>query len=195
MPDDPKEPPSHVVEQLLSKSWSEVEALEHAGYLLFPSELRRRQKDGTYKAQPIMLRVPRQHEVRAARVRARAMAAEDGLDQELDKDLVSDLENFCLLSIAIRNTTHPHEPYEPDVRLLEKNWDRASLVQAWNNLDSLYRVVDPAPSEISEPEMLMLMAKLAKEQNLGPLAVYGPAARESFIVFMASRLLSFLASK
>jgi len=193
--DLPATVPGHVAAQLMAAGWSGLAALEHAEYLLFPSELFKRRRDGTFDRLPIMLRVPRVHEVRKARVLARAMAAEDGLDLDRDSDLVSDLETICLLSVAVRNITAPHEPMEPDPRRLEKTWDKASLVQAWTKLDSLYQVIDPAPASMTDEEMLVVLSKLVQERNLGPLAVYAPDARTSCIITMADRFLSLLALK
>jgi hypothetical protein len=101
----------------------------------------------------------------------------------------------CLLSLAIRSPTSPHEPFEPDPRRLEKTWDKASLVQAWAKLDALYQVIDPAPASMSEGEILVVLGKLVSEKNLGPLAVYAPDARSFFIITMAERLLNLLLQK
>lgn len=198
MPRDFELPPSvpgHVAHQLLEQSWTDLEAMEFAGYLLFPAELYRRRKSGDFERVKIALRVPRQHELRGARVRARQLAAEQGLDLDRDADMVSDLENVCILSVAIRNATEPHEPYEPDPARLERVWDKASLAQLWQKLDALYQVIDPAPSSMSEGELLVLLAKIAKERHLGPLAAYAPDARTFFIVTTAERLLILLGEK
>jgi hypothetical protein len=63
-----------LVNAILTKDWSELQAQEYADYLLFPEELLQRQKDGTFKRHPVMLRVPREHEMRQARIEARAWA-------------------------------------------------------------------------------------------------------------------------
>jgi len=185
----------HVADQLLKQSWSDAEAMEFAGYLLFPAEIYRRKKDGSFERVQVALRVPRMHELRQARTQARAIARSQGLDPEADKDLLGDLENVCILAMALRSGTPPHEPYEPDPLALESKWEKASLVQLWNKLEALYQVIDPAPSSISENEMFVLLAKLAKERNLGPLAAYAPDARTFFIVTTAERLLILLAPK
>lgn len=185
----------HVIEQLIGKNWGELEILEHYGYLLFPETLYKRSKSGEFEKQPIVLRVPRQHELREARVEARRIAKDDGLDPSLDKDLIDDIETVCILSKAIRNCTPPHEPWEPDPRGLEKRYDRGSLIQLWAKLDALHQVVDPAPHKIGEEEMFALIAAIAKERNILPLAVYGPAAQASFVIFMASLLQSSLESR
>ena len=95
LPDDVHD---HVIDQLIGKDWEGIEELEeHAGYLLFPSKIYKRNKKGGFDETPIMIRVPRQHELRKARVEARARANEEGLDPKLDADQIDDLENICLL--------------------------------------------------------------------------------------------------
>jgi hypothetical protein len=185
----------HVVEQLLGKSWGELEVLEHYGYLLFPDSIYKRKKDGTFDEIKVCLRVPRQHELRKARVEARRIAMEDGLDLDRDKDLFNDLETICILSMAIRNRATPHESMIPEPRELERDYDRACLMQIWAKLDALHQVVDPAPHKISEEEMFALIAAIAKDRSISPLAVYAADSQANFVIFTASLLASFLVSK
>lgn len=195
MADIPGDVHDHVIAQLLSKDWGELEVLEHAGYLLFPDVLLRRQRDGSFKQEPVMLRVPREPDMRKARVEARAIFKKEGLDEKLDRVMFSNLESFCILAEACRNVSPPHEPWVPDARDLEKNYDKASLMQLWEKLERLNDVVNPAPEKISPQEMLVLLAAIAKERNIGPLAVYGSAAQTSFVVTMVDLLLSLSESK
>ncbi|MCP4674344.1 MAG: hypothetical protein GY854_02265 [Deltaproteobacteria bacterium] len=193
--DLPEETHDHVFDQLISKDWGELEVLEVAGRLLFPDKIYRRTKDGSFNEVPVLIQVPRLPELRKARVEARQIAKEDGLDLKLDSDLVDDLEVVCTLSHAIRNVKPDHEPWEPYPRALEKHYDKTSLQQIWAKIDALTKVVDPAPDKISPNEMIALMSAIAKERNLGPLFVYGSAAQTTFVVSMVDQLLSLLESK
>ena len=74
----------HVVDALLGKSWSDVECIEFADRLLFPAELVKRKVDGSFERLPVLLRVPRAPEIRKARMDARGIAKEEGLDLRLD---------------------------------------------------------------------------------------------------------------
>lgn len=194
-PESPDDVHDHVIEQLLGKDWGELEVLEHAGYLLFPDTLIKRERDGTFKQIPVTLRVPREPDMRKARVAARAIFQKEGLDEKADRVMFANLENFCILSQAIRNATPPHEPWEDDPQVLESKYDKSSLVQLWEKLERLHQVIDPAPDKISKQEMVLLIAAIAKERNLGPLAVYGSAAQTSFVVTMVDLLLNFSESK
>ncbi len=186
----------HVVDQLLGKSWGDLEVLEHAGYLLFPDKIFKRNSKGGFDETEILLRIPRQNEIRQARVEARKIAAEEELDPKLDPDLFADLDDLCVLAKSIRTKDGDyHEPVEEDPRKLEKRFDKKSLQQVWAKIEALSAVVDPAPDSISEPEMIALANALLKEGNLSPLLVYGPGAQTSFVATTAALLVSSLESK
>ncbi len=183
------EAPPHVVDQILTGGWKQAEILEVAGYLLFPDKIYKRKPDGSFEEIPILLRVPREHEFRQARVKTRQLALEDNLDLDRDGDLVENLESVVLLSMAIRNPKPPmHEPWEPDPRALEKHYDRTSIAQLWSKLDKLSALIDPAPDTISAEEIVALMAALARERHLGPLVAYGSGAQTTFILTMVDQL-------
>lgn len=185
---------SHVRKEILEKSWGDLEPLEFNEYLLFPDFIHRRRRDGVEQT-AVMLRVPRMPDLRQCRLQARKLAQEEGLDPRLDKDMCDDLETLCILAQNIRNMTEPHEPWEPDPRELEKRYDKASLSQAWAKMSALQVVIDPAPNTISPAETLVLLARLAKEKNLGPLAVYSSDVQATFVTSMAAQLLSYLEQK
>ena len=47
------------IKELGGRTWEELEVLEHAdGQLMFPAELRRREKSGGVKTTPVRVRVP-----------------------------------------------------------------------------------------------------------------------------------------
>ena len=185
----------HVAEQLLSKSWGELEIMEHADHLLFPEVIHKMKKDGSFETIDVRVRVPREPDLRKARVKARNIAKAEGLDPRADSDLVDNLEIICILSEAIRNTTHPHEPYIPDPIVLEKKYDRASLLSLWDRLEKLSSTLNPRPDTMSEPEMLAVVAAIAKDRSISPLAVYGLDAQASCIISMVDRLASLTESK
>lgn len=180
---------------LLSRSWEDHQAVEFQDYILFPDVLLKRKADGTTEETPVMIRVPRMAELRKCRLTARAFAAEEGLDPRLDKDMCDDIETMHILTVAIRNAKPEHEQWTMDAADLEKHYDKPCLVQIWQKLDAYTTVVDPRPGDLSPQETLLLIAKLAKERHLGPLAVYGSDVQTTFIVGMANQLLSFLSQQ
>lgn len=193
--DLPKDTHDHVVEQLIGRDWGDLEVLEQAGRLLFPEKIYKRSKSGRFDPVSIVVQVPRHPDIVKARIKARELALEDGLDPKLDRDLIDDWETICTLSIAIRNEKPPHEQWEPFPRALAEQYDKQSLTQIWAKIDEFTRVVNPAPEQISTNEMYALMSAIAKERNLSPLFVYGSGAQTIFIVTLVDQLLSLLESK
>ena len=118
----------HVIEQLLNKDWGDLELLETGdGRLLFPAEIHKLKKGGGFETIPVMLRIPREPELRQARVQAREIAKKDGLDLDRDKDLIKNLEDICILCEACRNPKPPHETFDPYPGDFEKNYDLHSI--------------------------------------------------------------------
>lgn len=181
--------------KLMQVPWAELEALEHDNRLFFPDVVLKRRVDGALEETQVALCVPRPDELRWARTKARALALKADLDLDRDAEMVEDMENIHILSRAIRNITTPHEPWEPDPTLLERNYDRRSLAQMWAKLDALTNFIDPRPSDLSKEEVLAVIAAISKTREVYPLHVLGPHSQTSCIVSMADLALSFLASK
>jgi hypothetical protein len=184
-----------LVNAILTKDWSELQAQEYADYLLFPEELLQRQKDGTFKRHPVMLRVPREHEMRQARIEARAWAKQEGLEPDLDPDLFDNMDTMCTLVKCIRNTTTPFEPYEPDPKRLERVYDRPCLDALWAKVEAYRTVLDPRPNALSEEETLAIIGAVARARNIVPLAALGGQSQTNLIVSMACQLSSSPPSK
>lgn len=184
-----------LVKAILEKKWDEFEAEEYADYLLFPDELVKRKKDGTFERLPVMLRVPREHETRKARLDARAWAARDGLDPALDPDIFDNMDTMCTLSVAIRNTSAPYEAFEPDPSRLERIYDRPCLDAMWAKLGAYRSVLDPRPNALNEEETLAVIGVVAKTRNIGPLAALGGESQNNLIVSMAVQFVTSRISK
>ncbi len=180
--DDTRE---HVAEQIVGKTWEELKVVEFADYLLFPEKLYRRSSDGSFATTDIYLRVPRENENRKARALARAICAKDGIDPKLDPELLDNLDVICTLSVAVRNTSDPYEPWEPDPESMEKRYDKESLIHLWNKLEVLNDVINPRPQDITEAEMLAVVAAIVKERSIAPLHVFDGPAQNTCILFMA----------
>jgi hypothetical protein len=181
-----------VTRQLAGRKWSELEAAEHAGYLLFPEVILRRTKSGKFEERPVMIRIPRPPEMRAARARARRQFREDGLDPKDDRDLFSQFENVVILSEAIRSATPPHEPFEPDPLVLEKTYDLMSLRQVWEKLDAYVALIDPQPELLTREQFVAVVSAMAEGRSIVPLDVISSSARANCVITMAVLLQSFL---
>lgn len=185
----------HAMAQLMSTDWDTLTAVEHADHLLFPDTLYKRKSDGKWEETKVMIRVPREKDLRAARVQARALAAKEGIDEDRDADMFRNLENLCVLSRIIRDATDPFAPFMPDPLILETKYDKACLQHMWEKADKLNSVVDPAPNQLSQGEIVALILAIAKSRHLGPLVVYGPGAQTSYVVSMGDLVLNLLSSK
>lgn len=197
MSDQEESPIDHALAiQIASTPWEDLETFEAHGYTHFPEVLLRRVggKDG-FEDIKIALRIPRPHERRKARVESRAAALADGLNLEQDKDLIDDLENIHLLSMAIRNRTAPYEPMVPDPSELEKMYDHVCLAQLWAKLNSLISIVDPRPNDLSREEVLHVIMQIAKTQEIYPLHVLGSHSQTACITTMANLSVTYLDSK
>lgn len=191
----PSDQRTHVIARLMRADWEGAGVIENGDYLLFPDKLIRRRADGTWEEKSVFLRVPRESDLRKARVQARALALQEKIDEQKDRDLFSNLENLCILAFAIRNNTAPFEPWQPEPLLLEKQYDKVCLQSMWTKLDQLHEVLNPAPNQLSAGEIVALIVAIARSRNLGPLVVYGPGAQTSFVVSMADLLLNSVGSK
>lgn len=190
-----REQRAHAIAKLMTTSWGELEAVEFSDHLMFPDVLTRRMKDGSWHTEDVLLRVPRERDLRKARVEARSLAAKEKIDEIKDRDLFVNLENMCVLAMCIRNTTHPYEPMHPDPLLLENAFDKVCLQQMWAKVEQLNDIINPAPNQLSSPEIVALIVAIARARHLGPLVVYGPGAQTSFVVTMVDLLLNSLGSK
>jgi hypothetical protein len=188
---------AHVIEQLLGKDWAGLEVLEQDGRLLFPDKIYKRKADGTFLGQDVKLQVPREPDIRWARLEARRLAAasDPPLDPNRDRDLIENLEAMCLVSRCMRDPRVPTREFDPDPSHLEESWDKSALTQIYEKLDRLAQVIDPRPEDIGEDEILAVVAAIVKARSILPLVVYGPAAQNICVVTMADRLVSSLASK
>jgi hypothetical protein len=185
---------SGLIAAVLSKTWEELEAVEMDGQLLFPFDLKRRTSKG-WESVPVLLKVPREPDTRKARLQAREWARREKLDPDLDPELFSNMDSLCALSLCMRNVSPPHEPWEPFPDKLESLYDRPSLDAAWAMLDALKTVIDPRPHELSEEEMLGVIAAVARARNIVPLAAFAGESQNNCVVTMAQRLQSSQASK
>ena len=183
-----------LIDAILAKRWEELEAVELDSGLLFPAEVVRRKGKG-WERIPVLLKVPREPDTRRARLKARAWAAEEGLDPEVDSMLFDNMDTMCILSECIRNTTAPYEAWEPFPTELEAKYDRPSLDAVWATIDALKTIIDPRPDALSEEQLVAVIGTIARCRNIVPLAAFGGEFQTNFVVTMAVRLQAYLDSK
>lgn len=183
-----------LVQEILKRSWADLQVLEFQGHLLFPHQITRFTATGR-ELIDVMLQVPREPISRKARLQARTWASKVGLDPNLDPDLFDNMDTMCILSLCIRNVSAPHEPWEPDPAVLEEKYDRPSLDAAWARIEALRIVIDPQESVVDDDTFAMLIATIAKKANIDPLAVLDSNGLQTFIVRTAKLLQSYQPSE
>jgi hypothetical protein len=193
----PDQAHAQVIEQLLNRNWGELEILEQDGRLHFHDKIYQRQADGEFVGKDVLLVVPRGPDHRWARLESRRLALEmdPPLDLDRDKDLVSNLEDMCLLSRCMRDPKQPSEPYDPFPLELENHYEHKSLEQIYEKLDRLTLAIDPRPENVTEDEILGVITAIVKERNILPLAVLGQGVQNICIVYMADQLAISLGLK
>jgi hypothetical protein len=184
----------HTLDQLVGKTWEELEVVEANGYLHFPEKLLRRRKDGTFEEIPITIRVPREHEMRKARSAAREWAKLEQVDPDKDADLFDNMDSMCVLQMAVRNATPPYEPMVMTPQELERTYDKPCLMLLWAKLDSYTAALDPRSADITKEEVGLVIAAIAKERSIRPLHAYDGRSQNAYIVCTAALLQNLLTS-
>lgn len=185
---------SHVLEQLAKKRWDDLGVIEDGPELLFPENIWKRGKDGKFVSVPCLLRVARGDELRKARVTARSIAQEDGIDEHKDRDLFENLDTLCTVWFSIRDTAAPFAPLCGDPRELERLYNK-SLPQVIGKVAQLKRVLDPKVSGMSTEELMLVAGGIVERQNLSPLFAFEDATQARFVITSAALLHSYLKAR
>jgi hypothetical protein len=180
---------SKPIPELGGRTWEELEIIEHAdGHLLFKDAIRRRGKTGAVETEEVRVKVLRTQQIAEARGKCRRWFGELGLDEERDKDLFDQLEQVCILAIAIRDPSPPYaQRYQPEE--LATQFDEASLQDVLGRLQALRQTLDVRESHLTENEIWQKIAAVARVGHLGPLTDIAGPEQPSCIVFMATQAM------
>jgi hypothetical protein len=181
---------SQPIAELGGRTWEELEIVEHQdGHLLFRDAIRRRSKGGAVEMVPVRVKILRTEQIAQARSRCRRWFAELGLDEDRDKDLFAELEQVCVLAVAIRDPEHPYaQRYEPED--LARQFDEASLQDVLGRIQALRQVVDVRASQLTEDEVWRKVHAVARAGHLLPLTDIAGPEQPSCIVFMAEQAMN-----
>lgn len=185
LPEDKKH-----LETFINKSWDDLKVIEHDEIerLLVPGVIRKRKLDGTFEMIDIKIRPLREHELRQCRIMARDIASKDGIDEKKDVRLFENIEEICKLTFAIRENDHPYISYEDDPRKFEKKFDKHTIRDLSSQLDAATDLLNPRMDEITENELLLIIAKVAAEEDIRPFLALEPGTAQRLLIFMASLL-------
>jgi|GEM_PF-3423020 len=172
------------IPELDDRTWAELEVVEHeAGQPMFKDTIRRRKGAG-WEEIPVRVRVPRGGDHLKARKAARAWFKELDLDPKADKDLFDEVEQFCILSRAIREPEPPHAQFA-DAQELVDQFDEGSLSEVLDHINVYKRQLDPRDHEMSEDEIVETIIAIRRCGHLGPLTGIAGPAQPSFLLSMA----------
>jgi hypothetical protein len=164
-------------------NWDDVQLMEGASErLLFPGTIKRRQKDGSFSKTKILLRVPGALGKLQGRSEARTWFAELKLDPDRDKDYLAQLEEVCIIALAVRSTNgHGQHMSREEIAALEE----PVLVDLRSQLTNCEALMDGRLSGLSEEQLWKVIIRVAKGANLGPLLDIAGHEQPSSIVRMA----------
>jgi hypothetical protein len=175
---------SEPIESLGGRKWSELEVLEHdGGQLMFPAELRRRDKTGTTKVTPVRVRVPNPDDIFKARVEARKECKNRELDEKEDRDLFRQIEQLTLLSFAIRTAAAPHSQFTKLDDLV--TYDEGCLRDIQEQINRRKDELDPRDSVTSEEDCWKAIVETARRMDTSPLADIAGRDQHALVVRMA----------
>jgi hypothetical protein len=181
---EPTEDPVDRAVRLTLDNWAELGIEEHEGVLHMPASIKRRNKTGGVDEVPVMLRnVTNVHKHRA-RVLARDLAGKMKLDLDRDRDLIEQIENYAILSYAVRDPKTYDQHVATAGELLER-YDTQSLAELWGRYNLWVDMLDPRYGELEAEQLWRVIARIASEKNPSPLAGLAGFEQASCIVLMA----------
>jgi hypothetical protein len=195
--DEERDEAQVIADEIIARGWDGIEALEHAGYVLFPEKIWRRTAKGKLEAEEVLLRVPREHEMRQARIMAREWAKAEGVDPDKDPELFESMDCIVVLArFAVRNPkTDSHEPLHPDPAFFEQRYDRPAIEQTWSKLEAYRKLIAPQARLLDRGLVIAVAAAIAKGKNTRPLVVFDGPDQDGCVIIMADLLTSLLTEK
>jgi len=179
------------IPELGNRTWEELEVVPHPsdGTLLFRDQLRKRNAKGGVDIVPVRVCVVRPLKIAQARVECRKWFTDLGLDEDKDKDTFRELEQFCVLSRAVRDDKAPHpQLYTPEE--LATQFDEGSCWDILGRIEAIRRMTDPRECGLSESEIWGKVFSVARAGNLLPLTDIAGHEQPSLVVFMARQAMS-----
>jgi hypothetical protein len=165
-------------------NWDQLGVEEHAGVLHLPASIKRRNKAGGVDEVKIMLRNLTNQNRHKARTDARAYGLRLSLDLDRDKDLLEQLENYAMLSFAIRDPK-TYIQHVPNLETLLGLYETQSLTEVWGRYLVWVEMLDPRYGELDAEQLWQVIVRIAKEKSVSPLVQLVGPEQHSCIVAMA----------
>ncbi len=176
------------IPELGNRTWAELEVIEgETGHILFKDQIRQRSPDG-WRAVDVRVRVTRPEDSLRARALARAWFAEMKLDPDRDLDTFQEMEQLCLLALALRTAKPPHAQLATHDELA-RGFDEGSLQDVLGRINVYKTLLDPRDSALTEDQIFAKIVAVAKRGHLGPLTDIAGHEQPSFLLRMAEEAL------
>lgn len=178
------------IPELGGRTWEELEIVDHGdGHLLFKDAIRRKTKDGSVQMEPIRVSILRVPEIARARADCRRWFAELRLDEDRDKDIFDELEQVCMLAMAVRTAEPPYAQLAT-AEELARDYDEVSLQDVIGRIQVLRQQLDVRESHLTEDELWQKVFAVAQRGHLFPLTDIAGPEQPSCIVFMAEQAMN-----
>jgi hypothetical protein len=172
------------IPELGGRTWAELEVIDgESGHVLFRDQIRQRTKEG-WKAIDIRVRVTRPEDSLRARSDARVWFAALKLDPDRDQDMLAEIEQICLLSLAIRTAKPPHAQLATHEELA-RDFDEGSLQDVLGRINVYKHLLDPREPELDADTVFRKVVAVAEVGHLGPLTDIAGHEQPSFLLRMA----------
>ncbi len=173
--------------ELTLENWGELGIVAHEGDNYVPDSIRRRGPDGGIIEVPITLRIVTNKQRRRSRVLARkwALSTDEDLDLKLDEDLISDMENICILAYAIRDREPPFIQHIPDGQSLAEKYDHQCLTALWARYDTWVQMQHPDFGKYDAEKLWRIIAEVRAGADIRPLAVMPGFEQATCMLLMA----------
>lgn len=166
-------------------AFADLGVFEKDGKLYLPTRIKvRTASGGVGTAQEVLLTtVSPDHRYRS-RAQARAWAGKHKLDLDRDAKHVDEMENYWLLSYAIRDVQTRSQLVESGEALVKQFHD-FSLKETWHRYNHWCELLDPRYGEMPTEKLWLIIAEIAASGTLFPLAAMPGFEQATSIVFMA----------
>ena len=156
------------------------------GKLYLPVELRRRTASGGVETQErALLTIPDVPQKMRARSESRAYGQKEWkLDLDRDAQQFSDLENYAILTFALRDVKTRGQLVAGGLEELLRTYADATLAETWGILNQWTEINDPRFGELSHEQLWKVISGLARG-NLLPLARMPTFAQSTCFALMA----------
>lgn len=170
-------------------NWDALGVTEADGTLHVPAAIKRRNKKGGIDEVPVALRNPTNAQKFRARLQARAYALELKMDLDRDARIVDDIENYAILTYAIREPKAPHDQHVKTIDDLLRLYDTQSLTELWGRYNIWIEMLDPRFGSMDAEDLWKVIARVATEKTPAPLACMPTHVQFTCIVCMAREAL------